>query len=75
MMETFLYIMTFKVSSLFLAGKPDIIIDEDEEFKKVNFDKFNQLKPVFQREGGTVLNHLYYAPTTEIYRKNFHIKH
>ena len=37
----------------FLEGKADVIIEEDEEFKKVNFDKFNQLKPVFQREGGS----------------------
>ncbi|XP_028414387.1 acetyl-CoA acetyltransferase, mitochondrial-like [Dendronephthya gigantea] len=35
-------------------GKPDIVVEEDEEFKKVNFDKFNQLKPVFQRDGGTI---------------------
>ncbi|XP_046848439.1 acetyl-CoA acetyltransferase, mitochondrial-like isoform X2 [Xenia sp. Carnegie-2017] len=35
-------------------GKPDIVIDEDEEFKKVNFDKFTQLKPVFKKEGGTI---------------------
>jgi len=35
-------------------GKPDIIISEDEEFKKVNFDKFSKLPTVFQREGGSV---------------------
>ena len=39
---------------LWVAGKPDVIVEEDEEFKKVNFDKFSQLKPVFQREGGTI---------------------
>ena len=43
---------------LFLEGKPDIIIEEDEEFKKVNFDKFNQLKPVFQREGGSLSDYI-----------------
>lgn len=35
-------------------GKPDLIISEDEEFKKVNFDKFGKLSTVFQRENGTV---------------------
>ena len=34
--------------------KGDIEVVEDEEFKKVNFDKVSSLKPVFQREGGTV---------------------
>lgn len=29
-------------------------IREDEEFKKVNFDKFTKLNTVFQRENGTV---------------------
>ena len=42
-------------SLLFFQGKPDVVIEEDEEFKKVNFDKFSQLKPVFQREGGNSL--------------------
>ncbi|XP_063612376.1 acetyl-CoA acetyltransferase, mitochondrial-like [Penaeus indicus] len=35
-------------------GKPDIVFKEDEEYKKVNFDKFKKLATVFQREGGTV---------------------
>lgn len=35
-------------------GKPDIIVSEDEEYKRVNFDKFGQLATVFQKEGGTV---------------------
>lgn len=35
-------------------GKPPIIVSQDEEFKKVNFDKFTKLPTVFQREGGTV---------------------
>lgn len=38
--------------NFFLKGKADIVIEEDEEFQKVNFEKFTQLKPVFQREGG-----------------------
>ncbi|XP_058832559.1 acetyl-CoA acetyltransferase, mitochondrial isoform X1 [Topomyia yanbarensis] len=35
-------------------GKPDIVVKEDEEYKRVNFDKFGQLATVFQRENGTV---------------------
>ncbi|XP_054271861.1 acetyl-CoA acetyltransferase B, mitochondrial isoform X2 [Macrosteles quadrilineatus] len=35
-------------------GKPDIVINEDEEYKRVNFDKFTKLATVFQKEGGTV---------------------
>ncbi|KAK3850884.1 hypothetical protein Pcinc_042434 [Petrolisthes cinctipes] len=35
-------------------GKPDIVVAEDEEYKKVNFEKFKKLATVFQREGGTV---------------------
>ena len=37
---------------LFL-GK-EVVVKEDEEYKKVNFDKFPTLKTVFQRDGGTV---------------------
>lgn len=29
-------------------GKPDIVVTEDEEYKRVNFDKFDQLNTVFQ---------------------------
>lgn len=29
-------------------GKPDITFNEDEEYKKVNFDKFSNLNTVFQ---------------------------
>jgi len=35
-------------------GKPSSFVTEDEEFKKVNFDKFAKLATVFQRDGGTV---------------------
>lgn len=35
-------------------GKPDVVVREDEEYKRVNFDKFGQLATVFQRENGTV---------------------
>ncbi|EDW82671.1 uncharacterized protein Dwil_GK10115 [Drosophila willistoni] len=34
--------------------KPEVTITEDEEYKRVNFDKFGQLATVFQRENGTV---------------------
>lgn len=29
-------------------GKPDLLVSTDEEYKKVNFDKFSSLKTVFQ---------------------------
>merc|ERR1711970_213818 len=35
-------------------GKPSTFVSEDEEYKKVNFAKFDKLATVFQREGGTV---------------------
>ncbi|XP_072752719.1 acetyl-CoA acetyltransferase, mitochondrial isoform X1 [Anoplolepis gracilipes] len=35
-------------------GKPDIIFVEDEEYKRVNFEKFGNLSTVFQKENGTV---------------------
>ena len=35
-------------------GAPDVTVSEDEEYKKVNFDKFSKLATVFKREGGTV---------------------
>merc|ERR1712128_375267 len=35
-------------------GKPSTFVTEDEEFRKVNFDKFAKLATVFQREGGSV---------------------
>lgn len=35
-------------------GEPSKIISEDEEFKKIDFDKMLKLKPAFDRENGTV---------------------
>lgn len=35
-------------------GQPDVIFSEDEEYKRVNFEKFGKLATVFQRENGTV---------------------
>merc|ERR1711981_550230 len=45
----------FEVSVPQKKGKaPPLIVSEDEEFKKINFEKFSKLPTVFQREGGTV---------------------
>lgn len=35
-------------------GRPDDVIASDEEYKRVNFEKFSKLSTVFQRENGTV---------------------
>ncbi|KAL6266183.1 hypothetical protein P5V15_003043 [Pogonomyrmex californicus] len=35
-------------------GKTDINFTEDEEYKRVNFEKFGKLSTVFQKENGTV---------------------
>uniref|UniRef100_A0A8C1WZL5 acetyl-CoA C-acetyltransferase n=1 Tax=Cyprinus carpio TaxID=7962 RepID=A0A8C1WZL5_CYPCA len=35
-------------------GKPDIVVKEDEEYKKVDFSKVPKLRAVFQKENGTV---------------------
>ncbi|XP_046403436.1 acetyl-CoA acetyltransferase, mitochondrial [Ischnura elegans] len=35
-------------------GKPDVVVNEDEEYKRVDFNKFGKLSTVFQKEGGTV---------------------
>lgn len=34
--------------------RKEVTIDTDEEFTKVNFDKFPQLRTVFQKENGTI---------------------
>ena len=60
----------WKVEIFFVKGKPDIVIEEDEEFKKVSFDKFSQLKPVFQREGGSLSNYEKYQNTNVFYSIN-----
>lgn len=33
---------------------PEVVVAEDEEYKRVDFNRFNQLNTVFQRENGTV---------------------
>ncbi|XP_075054938.1 acetyl-CoA acetyltransferase, mitochondrial [Mixophyes fleayi] len=35
-------------------GKPDVVVQEDEEYKRVDFSKFPKLKTVFQKDNGTV---------------------
>jgi acetyl-CoA C-acetyltransferase len=35
-------------------GKPDVVFSEDEEYTRVNFDKFGKLATVFQKENGTI---------------------
>ncbi|XP_032878592.1 acetyl-CoA acetyltransferase, mitochondrial [Amblyraja radiata] len=35
-------------------GKPDLVISEDEEYKRVDFSKVLKIKPVFQKENGTI---------------------
>lgn len=37
-------------------GKPDIVVKEDEEYKKVDFSKVPKLRAVFQKENGTRLS-------------------
>ena len=45
----------FEVSVPQKRGKaPPLIVSEDEEYKKINFEKFSKLPTVFQKEGGTV---------------------
>ncbi|XP_044259800.1 acetyl-CoA acetyltransferase, mitochondrial isoform X1 [Tribolium madens] len=35
-------------------GQPDLVFSADEEYKRVDFNKFSKLATVFQRENGTV---------------------
>ncbi|XP_078513171.1 acetyl-CoA acetyltransferase, mitochondrial isoform X1 [Lissotriton helveticus] len=35
-------------------GKPDVLVQEDEEYKRVDFSKVPKLKTVFQKEHGTI---------------------
>ncbi|XP_044140985.1 acetyl-CoA acetyltransferase, mitochondrial [Bufo gargarizans] len=35
-------------------GKPDVVVQEDEEYKRADFTKFPKLKTVFQKDNGTV---------------------
>ncbi|KAG7257661.1 hypothetical protein CRUP_021109 [Coryphaenoides rupestris] len=35
-------------------GKPDLVVSEDEEWRRVDFSKVSKLRAVFQKENGTV---------------------
>ncbi|XP_054920715.2 acetyl-CoA acetyltransferase A, mitochondrial [Dermacentor andersoni] len=35
-------------------GKPDVLVTEDEEYKRADFDKFSSLPTPFVEEGGTI---------------------
>lgn len=35
-------------------GKPDVVVAEDEEYKRANFEKFGTVPTVFLKEGGTI---------------------
>ena len=44
----------FPVEVTLKKGKPPVVVAEDEEYKKINFEKFTKLPTVFQRDGGSV---------------------
>merc|ERR1711935_446769 len=44
----------FPVEVTLKRGKPPVVVSEDEEYKKINFEKFTKLPTVFQRDGGSV---------------------
>ena len=46
----YLFLNLFLVSH-FVLSKIDVIVNEDEEYKKVNFEKIPTLKSIFQKEG------------------------
>lgn len=47
-----LYFEQYASQCNFIAGKPDIVVKEDEEWRRVDFSKVPKLKAVFQRENG-----------------------
>jgi acetyl-CoA C-acetyltransferase len=54
MLEFFPQCEIFDVSVVTKRGKPPVVVSEDEEYKKVNFEKFTKLSAAFQKEGGTI---------------------
>ena len=42
----------FQFFGLMLSGKPEVVFSEDEEYKRVSYDKFASLKPAFQKNKG-----------------------
>lgn len=41
-----------KLNQFWISGKPDTEVTEDEEYKRVDFNKVPKLKAVFQKENG-----------------------
>ena len=35
-------------------GRPDVVIEQDEEYKRADFEKFPSLPTVFKKEDGTI---------------------
>lgn len=50
-------VLGINLSFIFLSflGKPDVVVSEDEEFRRVSYDKFATLKPAFQKDNGEFL--------------------
>ena len=44
------------ICAFFITG-PEIVVKDDEEYKKVNFDKFASLRPAFIKEKGKKLRY------------------
>lgn len=42
------------VTILVKPGKPEVVVTEDEEYKRADFDKFSSLPTPFVEEGGTI---------------------
>lgn len=40
------------LNQIWISGKPDTEVKEDEEYKRVDFSKVPKLKAVFQKENG-----------------------
>ncbi|KAM9221115.1 acetyl-CoA acetyltransferase, mitochondrial isoform 1-T1 [Dugong dugon] len=46
--------ISVKGRGIMSQSKPDVVVKEDEEYKRVDFSKVPKLKTVFQKENGTV---------------------
>lgn len=57
--QSIYFLVNIKIILIF-KGKPDIVVSEDEEFKRIDFDKFKKLNTVFQVNFYIInLNYLY----------------
>lgn len=46
-------VLFYKIlNEIWISGKPDVEVKEDEEYKRVDFSKVPKLKTVFQKENG-----------------------